>query len=99
MQFSILGFKRSKVLNRLLCVGIKGVNNCCGVIIQIQNLHNLFLTMINYMIAHHKHCNPNSSFPIEFGLQCLSCAIISSFPIVAHQEELFQSLYFFSFKF
>jgi len=85
------------VLNRLLCVGIKGVNNCCGVIIQIQNLHNPFLTMINYMIAHDKHCNPNSigcnsnsSLPIEFGLQCLSCAIISRLPIVAHQEDLFQ---------
>ncbi len=66
--------------------------NCCGVIIQIQNLHNPFLTMINYMIAHDKHCDPNSSLPIEFGLQCLSCAIISRLPTVAHQEDLFQSL-------
>jgi hypothetical protein len=54
--------------------------------------------MINYMIAHDKHCNPNSigcnpnsSLPIEFGLQCLLCAIISRLPIVAHQEDLFQS--------
>jgi len=30
MQFSILGFERSKVLNRLLCIGIEGVNNCLG---------------------------------------------------------------------